>query len=1000
MIKNIISVLFFLGLSAAMSAQNAHPYFRHYTTDDGLPSPEVHVAMEDNDGYMWFATDNGLSRFDGYTFKNYGQKEGLKNNVVLLMDKDAAGTIWLATLSGNIYQILGDSIVPYVYNDVIAAYFEGRNLIDFLIDSSQTVHVSIFDIGILSIDKYGKDKLTRPSDSLGRPFIYETPKRLMRGDINVAPSFEKVVYDQYSSKGIIPTIQWINKSSFNLKGEIPVIRTSNSGFHLFEFFEDYLSLTISDLLFEIKNDRLLLLRKLNNVYNNKALLELSDKQILLGVQTGGGVEVFKNIAAFRDNWKETYLQNNSISHIYQDAKDGLWFTSIENGVFYCPQWDYKIFDESIGLPNANITSIAFRNEQEIYLGLRTGVVYLYNLMTHQLELLPDLPYKSVIYDLHYEASNNTLFAANGVLNYFDNKAWKQFFYPNPFSSSSISGLPAKQISISSNQKSIWSGGHRGFNKIGMSAKQISFVSINENITQRTFFAKETQNEQLWLGVVNGFYAYKNGQLLQPQPWHPAMETRAEDMVEMPDSTLIIATKGAGILIWKDSFFQQLTTDDGLLSDLIENLHLDKQQRLWVGTLNGLNRISFSENQSSSWPKSLKVERFTVQNGLPSNEINQVKSYKGQVWVATTKGLVQWTEPTQNTTTIPPILTELTVNNQPVKFVNNQVFSHDQNNLVFHFLTINYKMNGKIPYRYRLNQEEWTQTQNTNLNFLRLSPDDYSLEIQSQNESGRWSKSLSIPFSIQAPWWSQWWFYGLSALAISLMFWSVYRYRMSNLKHELSLQQQISDLEKSALQAQMNPHFIFNTLNSIQSYILQNQPTKAVTYLSRFAKLVRHSLDASIHGKVTLEDEVAMLDNYLALEQERFNHRFAYSITISEEIADEFMEIPSMLIQPFVENAVLHGMAGKKADGKIDLVFDKIDEGGILVKVKDNGGGFRNNGKPAKIPRHKSAGISITQKRLELLNKRTDNVLKIEPIKAPNGSIIGTVVSIFVKTNES
>ena len=139
------------------------------------------------------------------------------------------------------------------------------------------------------------------------------------------------------------------------------------------------------------------------------------------------------------------------------------------------------------------------------------------------------------------------------------------------------------------------------------------------------------------------------------------------------------------------------------------------------------------------------------------------------------------------------------------------------------------------------KNNWQYSQNLSVNYPSLPEGDYSFEVQAQNEDGYWSESTKYAFSIFPPWWATWWFQGLSLLALGLTGYGFYKYRIEQIQKENASQQEITKLEKSALQAQMNPHFIFNCLNSIQNYILKNDQKKAVEYLSRFATLVRHNL---------------------------------------------------------------------------------------------------------------------------------------------------------------
>ncbi len=221
------------------------------------------------------------------------------------------------------------------------------------------------------------------------------------------------------------------------------------------------------------------------------------------------------------------------------------------------------------------------------------------------------------------------------------------------------------------------------------------------------------------------------------------------------------------------------------------------------------------------------------------------------------------------------------------------------------------------------------------------------------------------------------------------------FRKKQMLQEISLKEEVLMLQRSALQAQMNPHFIFNCLNSIQNFILQNDRKKAVEYLSRFAKLVRHNLNASVNGGVSLEEEVNLLDNYLALERERFDQQFDYKIEVGEELEKQFVEFPSMLIQPYVENAVIHGLSEKKEGGKISVGFNS-NNGDLVVKIQDNGKGYRQHDKGEQANRHKSVGMSITQKRLELLGADPFNSVQIQTLKNQQNELEGTAVTIRIK----
>ncbi|MCB0594696.1 MAG: histidine kinase, partial [Phaeodactylibacter sp.] len=185
-------------------------------------------------------------------------------------------------------------------------------------------------------------------------------------------------------------------------------------------------------------------------------------------------------------------------------------------------------------------------------------------------------------------------------------------------------------------------------------------------------------------------------------------------------------------------------------------------------------------------------------------------------------------------------------------------------------------------------------------------------------------------------------------------------------------------------------------NSIQNFILTNEKKKAVEFLARFARLVRHNLNASVQGRVSLAEEVQILENYLALERERFNQKIEYRITVEEGLEEEDITLPPLLIQPYVENAVIHGLGKKEGGGTVAIHFQR-DNGALAVTVRDNGLGFRQEEGKEPSTRHRSVGMTITEKRLELLGNGNGEAVQVEVLKGEDGEVLGTEVRVRVRT---
>ncbi len=966
-----------------MLAQNPHPYFRNFTTEHGLPSSEVHYALEDDKGYMWFATDNGVSRFDGYSFKNFGPKEGLKHHVAFFLQKASDGVIWIATMNGHLYFVKGEEILPFEQNDLIEKYGQNGNvLFDFYIDPfTETKYISILGSGVLTFSKDHtfrylkntsnqkisliKDNRWTSDRSLPLNLSLQKPKALSNVDFGI-PIVEMVFDTIKTEEGILE--KEMIASNF---GHLNFQDSSNLFFY-------------SNYLYEKIVDSLRMITLSDFKFHDKSIFWKKNGTAFIGCQNGNGVKRFKNSSHLLSGHYDQFLSGKSITHIFKDSKNTYWISTIEHGVFYTSNFEQKIFDTSIGLSSDYISALAFKNENELFIGLRDGNLFLLNIATNQLtKLVNPFRGKNIIYDLLYDGKRAELWMTNEIISYFKDGIWTKVDYISPLTDRPIS-LIGRKMSLRKNSPLLWGTAHNIFSAIDLEGKTKKMYSPELGIMEQIFVAKESSDGRVWIGSGRGLLEFKNDKITSPIPFHKAFESRIEDLDELADTTLVIATKGEGVLLWKGNYFQQFTKADGLSSDMIENIHVDSFGKIWAGTLEGLNIITPVDS-------GYQIKSYTMWHGLPSNEITQVRSYGKQVWVGTSKGLMQWTEP-EPTKKIPqPIIEKVLVNDDEFLTGNKDVFSASSNNFKFHFLSINYRMPAKIPYRFRLNKSSWNITQNRSASYTNLVPGKYSFEVQSQTEDGKWSAAANYQFTIQPPWWTTWWFRGLLVLSIGGFAFGWYRNRTKIYRKENALLQEINQLERKALQAQMNPHFIFNSLNSIQYAILQKDNDQAVAYLTKFASFTRWVLKSSADGKVVLEEEINFLENYLSLEKLRFKNRFDYHFEIDKKLSLSNTYVLPLMIQPIVENAIQHGMKGKKSNGKINLIFTDAEDR-IYVKIRDNGDGFFPAKNKSRI--YQPMGMSITKRRLEVAGE--DVPMKFTTLKDQDGNIEGTEVGFFLK----
>ncbi|MCB9051271.1 MAG: histidine kinase [Lewinellaceae bacterium] len=980
----ILSLLFTLSPLLLFSQTNPQPHFRNYSTQHGLPSPEVYCAFQDSQGYMWFGTDNGAARFDGYTFRTYDARDGLASNVVFDIHEDAKGRIWFGTMTGEAFILEGDTIVPYRYNHLVLQYrgkFHGVALA-YLQPEEEKAYFELAELGFLQIDSLGRDSLFTTSlpycwlimDLEGVPEVLRTivyrPKEDGYG----------ILANQIRERKTAPFEILSNKRWFQVELPFPFGLPCGGYFDAQRISKDSLLVFACHFVYILKNDKLLATEPFHLKIN--MAIEDEEQAIWLCLGEGNGLRRYRNLEAFRKGKYDLFLDGLSINYVSKDSKGGLWVTTQEKGVFYCTDMQLLTYDSRFGFSEDFVSAVAFKNEEELFAGCKNGNIFQVSLEDNQIGNIIKNPWSYENFDLLYLSEKDALWCNNG---YWKNGQWHFIYYFNPIYQKQLRWDFGRMEKLHLNSRGELLGCyHLGFSVIDVNEKYLKFASYYNNLHERTFAIYTAGDERVWVGNARGLFEFKDSILLSPGIVHPAFNNRVEDIDELPDSSLVFGTKGWGVICWKGEDILQITTDDGLTANMIEDVHVDENGILWVGTLNGLNKVTFDTAGRTT------VRRFTVANGLPSNEIYKVKSYAGQVWLCTAGGLVKFHEPEVDKEAPTPRIQYLNVNGAAMPLAAGQEFNHQQNSLEFRFLAINYRQNGRIPYRYRLNEKaDWQYTENLTVNYPQLPPGAYRFEVQAQNQDGYWSPSTTHAFTILPPWWNTWW---ARTLAGGLLLSGIFYYQrqsVARVRREAAIQQQVTELERAALQAQMNPHFIFNCLNSIQNFILQNDRKRAVEYLSRFAQLVRHNLNASVQGKVSLDEELRLLDNYLALEQERFEHRFEYSLEVGEGLDKELIAFPPMLIQPYVENAVIHGLGKKEGKGKVTVHFQQED-GGLMVTIRDNGVGYRPGSNGEHSPRHRSVGMTVTQKRLELLGKRGEEVVRISALEGT-----GTEVRIWI-----
>jgi hypothetical protein len=509
------------------------------------------------------------------------------------------------------------------------------------------------------------------------------------------------------------------------------------------------------------------------------------------------------------------------------------------------------------------------------------------------------------------------------------------------------------------------------------------------------------DDEYWLGNRDGLF-YKDKESISSYPSEKSIFKKQiiKLIYDRHTDQLTVATKDTGIYLLKENKLSVFTKEEGLSGNNITALHVH-DNRIWVASTEGMDQIIFTDDDSNGF----KIRNYN--KAIVSNIITDIEEIDSVVYVSTDKGISFFNYHKVKKNTIPPplILKKISINNQDTLYQTHYKLGNKENNIRIDFEAISFKAPKDITYSYILKgfHTEWQTTDSETIEFMLLPPGNYQFYLYALNEDGVHShKVIMFNFTIRPPFHLTWWFVSTVILLIILVSASfltvVYRVRIKEIKKRNRVEKELIQERQKALGQQMNPHFIFNTLNSIQYYLYKNDKYRSMDYLQKFGQLMRNTLYNSQKDFISIEDEINSLTTYLELEQLRLDHTFDFSIGTDKSIDPKSIMIPCFLVQPFAENSVWHGIQHLERQGKLTIDFSMNGEY-IICTIEDNGVGREHsmeiNNKSRKS--HKSLGSIITENRIELINNLYKKNLKAEYIDKydDKGTACGTTVKLYI-----
>ncbi len=919
-----------------------------FTVNDGLPSNYVYRCIEDDKGFLWVATDAGVARFDGKHFQVFTNRDGLPDNDVLAVTKEKNGRIWVNCFKQS------PAYFDEVQNRFISAK-EDSNLAKIREATATMLIYPLQDGGVMIVNEKGcfvyKDKkFTSYSSAPGySTFLikensdgtylkcsshlanaslktYQIKIYLTRGLKNIDSAFLMESADYF-----LRAIDNGNFYNFNATKNKCFIY-SNIATGPIRFKADSISIPEAIFFFGFTNTWL-------NFYGMSGKIYVFDKKTL----------------------KQQFIISGKYgpNALYNDSKGNIWVSTIDKGL---AMYKKKQFD-NITMPdnftNTNFISIARKAEGTLLAGNYYGQVLETDRKTIKVNTT-SRGSSAIFRQRKILLSQNKIFTFSDAGNYVN--------YSRQLTTTAAKLFYAK-TAVVYNDSIIIVGQVNALQKLNSITEK---ATVLHSVPKRVTALAKAGGSIVYYGSTDGLYKYDYA---KDTAWgltknDPLLSHRITALCTTTDTILWVAASGDGVVAVKDDkVIFHITEKEGIINNNARSIMAAGPGQVWLGTGQGISVINYKLQGNKV---SYTIQNLSVNDGLTNNVINEMLYQHDTVYAVTADGIsIIPANISIAKFNIPVQLTGITINQRDTIIADKYTLSYNQQNIQMQFAGI--ELSGHFKnLQYTLDRNRNWIDLDENILTIELNSGKHIVQVRAIDVNGNTSdKILTVGFNIATPFWKSLWFWFITIVALqAIIFYSVNSYLKK--KREEKLAKEIAGVQTAALEQQaftslMNPHFLFNALNSIQHYINLQDRKSANRYLSDFASLIRKNFEAAQRSFIPLEQEIENIKIYLRLEQMRFNDRFSYQINVDENVdADDWM-IPTMMLQPFLENALLHGIMPSNIEGKVTIDF-KEEAKQLLVIITDNGIGIANSLSLKESNGHKSLGMELIEKRIAALSR--------------------------------
>ena len=1004
-----------LALTAAVnccsSLSLAQAYnFRQLSIQNGLPQSQAYAILFDFNEHVWIGTQGGgLCRYDGSEYMYFTKSDSLISNRVYSLEQ-IDGEIWIGQKGGvSVFDPYG----RFVRNMRFPAS-DGAGIVNDIIHYEKNIYLAT-DRGLRTITANEIKLYTKNQNiviqGISR-FFLSSGNQLWLCSTEGLLSFDDPFSRLNAARGLTTdqvecVVEFNGKWLIGTYGGGINMYDKNSGITVPAAFKSFDNEIITSLFTPRKNElwvgtmnngvfvysaddnSVRNFRSENGLANNHVRTILADRWNNIWIGTsGGGVSIYQN-SPFIKYSRESGLNGNYVYTVINDVNNNLWLGTEGTGALRINDSSTTLFDEDYGFHSSKVRSIFYDSDGDIWLGTEENGIGIFS---------PALN-KDTVFSF-YEGKGGLV------------SGWIECFAENTRTGEIF--IATKSDGIMRVRKG------PGFpQEVNFARYKITSGKLPERLQHIFMFGGN-----LWYTSPGSDFGYiRNDRVFSFN--EPGVNLRNG---APHNNEIWIGSNDHGILrltVEDDSIVERrwVTTADSLRSNNIYQLLWDDDQ-LWVGTEKGLDRISFDSLGEIS-----RVIHYGAEEGFEGVETNNNAAFRdasGNLWFGTVNGLYLYQGGDINySQQDDPVLlmndfrifyesieqTEYAGYYDHGKMTRELVLPYDINHIGFSFKAIHYSHAKAIRYRSRLMgsgpdkiDTTWTPpSTNHEATYANLPPGDYSFQVQASIDDTWDGEIITLEFSIDQPYYEKFWFkfgyYTAIIVAAGLIIFIIaLRIRRKNkaVRQKLEMEKNLIELEQKALRLQMNPHFIFNVLNSIHNLIILNDPDKARYALAKFSKLMRRVLENSREKLISIDNEIETLENYVQLEKLTSNADVTISFEIDEHIDSSEEILPPLMIQPFVENAMIHGLKQLDKTGEIKIEFKLLAEHILECSIQDNGRGREHAAKlnAQKENYHKSTALKVTQERLASMNQEVNFVpFEIVDLKDEHGNPAGTKVII-------